>query len=69
MIKDHSSINYFEIIAANAKHIEVGFLTNRSIMVSAVGCSLIDPSLVFETSTSTDRSSIHGTELKYLVRA
>ena len=44
----------FKIIAANAKHTEVGFLTNRGIMISAVDSSLVNASLVLETSASID---------------
>ncbi len=55
----------FKIIAANTKHIEVGFLANRSVTISAVDSSLVNASHVLETSTSTDRSSIHGSELSH----
>ena len=53
----------FKVIAANAKHIEVGFLANRSVTISAVDSSLVNASLVLETSANTGHSSIHGSEL------
>ena len=53
----------FKVIAANAKHIEVGFLTNRGITISAVDSSFVSASLVLETSTSIDRSPIRRLEL------
>ena len=53
----------FKIIAANAEHIKVSFLTNRSITIPAVDGSLVDAILVLKTSTSIGRSAIHGSEL------
>jgi len=55
----------FKIIMANAKHIEIGFLTNKDIMILTIDCSLIDLNLIFETLTSTDHFSIYGFKLDH----
>jgi hypothetical protein len=55
----------FEVVATNAKHIEVGFLTNRRITISTINGSFIGSIFVLETSTNICCSPIHRPKLRH----